>query len=126
MIEAAKKKGRMRHPLRNEWQEHEAAFVREANASNAQGAIARLMLAIVPAFLDFLEAERDGATPPMYLFDAVAAAAGMMIENAIENRNVMVAPHAALQHMLSRIYNVVSPRVAGKSKTPRIILPGRG
>lgn len=121
-----KKKGRMRHPLRNEWDQHAPAFIRAANATNAEGATARLLLAIVPAFLDFLEAERDGATPPQFMFDAVAAGAGMMIENAIENRNVMIAPQSALHGILNHIYRVVGPRVAGNSKTPRIIMPGRG
>ena len=32
------KKGRMRHPLRNEWDEHSAAFLRAANATTPEGA----------------------------------------------------------------------------------------
>lgn len=115
-----------RHPLRNEWDAVAADFARLAAQTDAPGVMARAMTDAMPGFLATLERERDNATPPAWLYDAVAAVCGMMIENAIEamqHHGGGPPPRAALHHMLARIEGVVAPRVAGAAKLAGLILP---
>lgn len=109
-----------RHPLRNEWDCVSAQFERMAKSPGRDGVMARLMLDITPAFIDALERERDKRTHPVSLFDAVAAASGMMIENVIEH-HPSLPPRAALQRMQQLIQRTVEPRVV--SKRSAIIRP---
>lgn len=109
-----------RHPLRNEWDRVSAQFERMATSPGRDGAMARLMLDITPAFIGALERERDKRTHPAALFDAVAAACGMMIENVIEHQPGQ-PPRAALQRMQQLIQRTVEPRV--ESKRSAIIRP---
>lgn len=113
-----------RHPLRNEWDSHKAAFTALALQNNHESAMARAMLAIVPAFLDFIEHERDAETPPSAMFGAVSAVAGMLIENVIESRQSAMPARAALELMLQTIHQVVAPRVTNR-KGAGLIMPPR-
>ncbi|KIZ39053.1 MULTISPECIES: hypothetical protein [Rhodopseudomonas] len=112
-----------RHPLRNEWDQHRAAFAAMAPQGNADGAMARCMLALVPPFLDVLEVERDNRTDPAAMFQAVAAVSGLLIENVIETQNAQMPPRAALERMLTTIHRVVAPKVTRARRSP-LILPG--
>jgi hypothetical protein len=107
-------KGRMRHPLRNEWDQVSADYAALATKKNREGAIARVMLAVVPAFIDAMERERDEGTAPDALFDAIAAASGCMIENAIDAQPAIVNKRAGLYRMLTMIETVVVPRITSK------------
>jgi hypothetical protein len=117
--------GRFRHPLRNEWDQHHAAFAAAAMQQNADGAMARAMLAIVPPFLDLIEQERDNRTAPNDLFQAMAAVSGVLIENAIEAQAhaAVMPPRVALERMLTTIHRVVAPKVA-RLRSSSLILPG--
>lgn len=117
-------KKRMRHPLRNEWDKHKVAFARLARSHEASAAMARLMIELVPPFIDWLEAERDNGTRGVHLLGAIASAAGCLIENGVEHRMVNVDPRSALRQVLVMIEQTVLPRVVGGRKQPRIILPG--
>lgn len=114
-----------RHPMRNQWDANKQAFEITALEGGRGGAIARVMLKLVPAYLDVLEAERDLATPAPALFNAVAAVAGLMIENAIEHHAAMMSPRAALHSMLSMIERGVLQNVVERTRAARIILPGQ-
>lgn len=111
-----------RHPLRNDWDKVAPKFEQMAKSRDRGGAIARVMLDIMPAFLTTLERERDLSTSPAALFDAIASSCGMMIENAVENTDY---PRAALQRMLTMIENIVAPRVT-KPKSAIILPEGFG
>lgn len=116
------KRGTFRSPLRNEWDRVAAQFAASAMKSGREGTIARLMLDLMPPFIDAMERERDKHTPETELFDAIACAVGQMIEEAIEKERKTMAPRAALDHMLSIIYRVVHPRVV--APPGKLILPG--
>lgn len=109
-----------RHPLRNEWDRVSAHFERMAKSPGRDGVMARLMLDVTPVFIAALERERDKRTHPLALFDAIAAASGMMIENVIEH-HPRLPPRAALQRMQQMIQTIVEPRVV--SKRSAIIRP---
>lgn len=109
-----------RHPLRNEWDKVAPQFERMAKSPGRDGVMARLMLDITPAFIAALERERDRRTHPVSLFDAVAAASGMMIENVIEQHPTLPA-RAALQRMQQMIQRTVEPRIV--TRRPAIIRP---
>jgi hypothetical protein len=109
-----------RHPLRNEWDAVEEKFRRMAKSPGRDGTMARVMMDIMPGFLASLERERDLRTSPLAMFDAIAAASGMMIENAIEHHPTEL-PRCALQRMLALIERTVAPKV--ETKRPSIILP---
>lgn len=119
-------KKRFRHPLRNEWDRHHAAFAAMTMKPGRDGVMARAMLELIPPFLDVIERERDNATPAHDMFDAVAAVAGMMVENAIETQMLAtpgaIGARAALHRMLAKIEAVVLPKVAG-GKVAGLILP---
>jgi hypothetical protein len=108
-----------RCPLRNEWAAHEAQFRIMAKSTGRDGAMARLMIDIMPGLITAVERERDLQTSPNDFFDAVAAAAGAMIEEAIEQRHLLHSegPSQALDRMLRLIHRVVSPRVAAPKKS---------
>lgn len=109
-----------RHPLRNEWDAVAEQFARLSVQRNRGGAMARVMMDIMPAFLASLERERDNATSPDIMFDGIASACGMMIENVIEHHPV-APPREALQRMLTNIQRIVLPKV--EAKRSKIIMP---
>lgn len=117
--------GRFRHPLRNEWDQHKAAFAAAAVQQNSEGAMARAMLSIMPPFLDLIEQERDARTAPNDMFQAMAAVAGVLIENVIEVQAhaATMPPRVALERMLTTIHRVVAPKVARMSRSS-LIMPG--
>jgi hypothetical protein len=112
-------KPRFRSPLRNEWSGVEQQFAAMGKSNGRDGAMARLMCDIMPAMIEAVERERDLKTAPADFFDAVAAAAGAMIEEAIETRSVLAieGPTQSLDRMLRLIHRVVSPRVAAPKKS---------
>jgi hypothetical protein len=114
-----------RHPLRNEWDARRPAFAAMAEQPGRGGAIARAMLGLIPPFLDLIEAERDRATAPGDLFDACAAVAGAMIENAIDSRGgaLGTTPRDALYRMLGAIERAVLPQITARKRST-IITPG--
>jgi hypothetical protein len=84
------------------------------------------MLDMMPALCTAVERERDKATPSHELSDAVAAACGAMIEEAIEQNTPAAQLGGRVQHldsMLALIDRVVRPRLAAP-KQSRLILPG--
>ena len=114
-----------RSQLRNEWERVEPQFRQSAKAAGREGVMSRLMLDMMPALCTAVERERDNATPPNELFDAVAAACGAMIEEAIEQSTPAVQLGGRVQHldrMLALIDRVVRPRMAAP-KQSRLILP---
>ncbi|WP_398473088.1 hypothetical protein [Tardiphaga sp.] len=109
-----------RHPLRNEWDAVADQFTAMARKHGREGVMARVMIDIMPGFLTALERERDKGTSPQQMFDAIAAAAGMMIENVIEHHPTS-PPRQALQRMFSLIERNALPKL--QAKKPAIILP---
>lgn len=112
-----------RSPLRNEWDRVVPQFQAMAKAPGRDGVMARMMLAVMPGFIDTFEKERDRNTAPRDFFEAVAATSGMMIEEAIEKQKHHIPPSHALQGMLQLIHDVVRPRVLTQ-KQSRLIIPG--
>ncbi|MBP1296640.1 hypothetical protein [Bradyrhizobium elkanii] len=118
-------KGRFRCPFRNEWERVEPTFRQSAKAPGREGVISRLMLDVMPKLCDAIERERDMSTPNGEFFDAVAAVAGALIEEAIEQRVPAAQMGGRTQHldqMFSLINRVVRPRLAAP-KQSRLILP---
>ncbi|OKO68201.1 hypothetical protein AC629_42280 [Bradyrhizobium sp. NAS80.1] len=113
-----------RCPLRNEWDGVKHAFHTSAKKPGREGAIARLMLDFMPVMCTAVERERDKETPPHEFFDAVAAVAGALIEEAIEQKTVMqvYGREQHLDRMLQLINRVVRPRMAA-AKQSRLIVP---
>ncbi|MGY3392962.1 hypothetical protein ACVWW6_005553 [Bradyrhizobium sp. USDA 3311] len=117
-------KPRFRCPARNEWDRVVATFRQSAQKPGREGAISRLMLDMMPPMLDAIERERDNKTPPGEFFDAVAAVAGALIEEAIEQRTVgqTVGRERYLDQMLHVINRIVRPRIVAQ-KQSRLIVP---
>ena len=114
-----------RSQLRNEWERIEPQFRQSARVQGREGTIARLMLDMMPALCSAVERERDKATPAGELFDAVAAVAGAMFEEAIEQNTPAVQLGGRAQHldrMFALIDRVVRPRLAAP-KQSRLIVP---
>jgi hypothetical protein len=114
-----------RAPIRNEWERVEAQFRQSARTPGREGVIARLMLDMMPKLCDAVERERDKGTAPADLFDAVAAVAGALIEEAIEQHTPAVQLGGQVQHldrMFALINRVVRPRLAAP-KPSRLIVP---
>lgn len=109
-----------RHPLRNEWDAVSAKFAEMAKKPGREGAMARVMIDIMPGFLTALERERDKRTDPMAMFDAIAAAAGMMIENVIEHHPAL-PPRVGLQRIFTVIERNALPKLLAKQS--KLILP---
>lgn len=116
-------KARFRSPLRNEWERVRNQFEASAKKMDHEGAIARLMLDLMPAFIAAIERERDNHTAPKDFFSAVGAVCGALIEEAIEKQNTLMSPRASLHHMLGTIEAVVAPRVVKQKSS--LILPGQ-
>lgn len=117
-------KVRFRCPMRNEWDRVEHTFRAAAAKPDREGAIARLMLDFMPVLADAIERERDNETRADVFFDAVAAVAGAMIEEAIEQKTVLQISgrEQHLDRMLQLINRVVRPRMAAP-KQSRLIVP---
>jgi hypothetical protein len=113
-----------RCPLRNEWDRVADTFRQSAKAPGREGAISRLMLDFMPVMCAAVERERDKETPPHEFFDAVAAVAGALIEEAIEQKTVLQISgrEQHLDRMLQLINRVVRPRMAAP-KQSRLIVP---
>lgn len=114
-----------RSQLRNEWERIEPQFRQSAKVAGREGVMARLMLDMMPTLCTAVERERDKHTRPHELFDAVAAVAGAMIEEAIEQHTPAGHLGGRLQHldrMFGLIDRVVRPRLAAPKKS-RLILP---
>jgi hypothetical protein len=118
------KKARFRCPARNEWDRVVETFRQSAQKPGREGVISRLMLDFMPAMLDAIERERDNRTSPPDFFDAVAAVAGALIEEGIEQRTIgqMVGRERHLDQMMHTINRIVRPRIAAQ-KQSRLIIP---
>lgn len=117
--------GRFRCPFRNDWDRVEPQFRQSAKTPGREGAISRLMLDVMPKLCDAIERERDLHTPNSDFFDAIAAVAGALIEEAIEQRTPaaqMAGRTQYLDQMFSLINRVVRPRLAAP-KHSRLIVP---
>lgn len=112
-----------RCPLRNEWNRAEPQFAAMAKSPGRDGVMARLMMDVMPVLCTAVERERDRVTAPADFFDAVAAVAGAMIEEAIEGQTIGQATgrQAHFDRMMKLIERVVRPRMAAKPS--RLIVP---
>jgi hypothetical protein len=113
-----------RCPLRNEWSKVEAQFAAMGASPGRDGVMARLMCDMMPVLIDAVERERDRRTSPNDFFDAVAAAAGAMIEEAIEGQTILqlTGRDQHFDRMLALINRVVRPRMQVAKKS-RLIVP---
>lgn len=113
-----------RCPLRNEWDAATPQFEAMAKSAGRDGVMARLMCDVMPVLCTAVERERDRYTAPRDFFDAVAAVAGALIEEAIEGQTIGQATgrEAHFDRMLQLINRVVRPRMAA-AKASRLIVP---
>lgn len=115
-----------RSPLRNEWERYRPGMLLQAAQPGYDGAIARLMLDVMPVMVDAFERERDRQTPPK---DMLSAWTGILIniaEQAIKASVQASDQRAALQIMLMRMDEEVRRRLAEPGKRGAILLPGLG
>lgn len=124
------RKRRMRHPLRNDWDNFRVTILQLSTRGNADGAMARAMLALMPAFLDFLEEARDRNDKPGDTLVGITTALANIIAQTIKQK-VAGSPRGqreALRVMLSEIERAARPRLAstGTVMDGGLILPGRG
>lgn len=117
-------KKRMRHPLRNEWDNYAPRMRAQAQAAGYDGAIARLMLDFMPCLIEALERERDMATPCEHMLSGLT---GVLMNVAEQTIKINVAPGSqrdALRIMLMRLDEEVRRRLAAPGRHGQIILPG--
>ena len=121
--------GTFRHPLRNDWDNLKDRFAQAALGADQEAMTARAMLAMMPPFLDVIEAQRDQALTPDQKATAMFAVIGMLLENTIEA--AWRTPNGRVQAcdvLLARLARTVKPRLAKApaiSKSNGLILPGQ-
>lgn len=123
MFDEPEKKGRMRHPLRNEFDQIREALIAQGVKPGPAGVQARALLAIAPAFLDFLEAERDAATPPPHLFEGMRAAIGNLALHTVKLTTRDGSHRNGLLQLLAMIEQDVAPRLGDRVTHGKLILP---
>lgn len=123
-MEDAKRGKRFRCPARNEWDRVAPQFEAMARSAGRDGVMARMMLEFMPVLCDVVERERDRLTASPDFFDGIAAVAGAMIEEAIEQRTIgnPYGRPAMFDQALQLINRVVRPRLAGAASR-RLIVP---
>jgi hypothetical protein len=117
-----------RHPLRNDWD----AFKRELEpvklAPTVEGATARAMLAIMPAYLDYIEDVRDRAENPHHVLIALTALTSNLITQTIKQKvkGDGRQQREALRVVLSEIERGAKARMStrGPVMSGGIIIPG--
>lgn len=116
--------GRFRCPFRNDWDKVRPQFEAMAKSAGRDGVMARLMLDFMPHLCEAIERERDRLTASPDFFDAAAAVAGALIEEAIEQRTIgqMIGREAHFDQMLSTINRIVRPRLKANAAA-RILTP---
>lgn len=111
-----------RHPLRNEFDQVKDQLERDAKKPGAEGSQARAMLAIVPGFIDWLEAERDLGSAPLHRVEGMRAVVGNIARQAVKTAGTQLgSDQTTLERFLVLIARDVGARLKPQSK---LILPG--
>lgn len=114
----------MRHPLRNELDRLERDLKPLAVRMGYQGAMARAMLKLLPAFVDILEDERDRNTPPRDRLDGLRCAVTNLIAHSIKLNVADRDQREALRQYLALLEKEIRPRLSfGVPRHQPIIMP---
>lgn len=124
MSELGEKKGRMRHPLRNEWDRYAPRMAAQAMAPGYAGVMARLMLDFMPVLCAALERERDSRTRCDHMLSAMTGVLMNLAEQAIKLNVDPSSQRDALRIMQMRLQEEVSRRLAEPGQAGAILLPG--
>lgn len=111
-----------RHPLRNDWDEFKRRLEPLQLAPTEEGAMARAMLKIMPAFLDYIEDVRDRAEKPGDVLSAITAVLSNIAAQTIKQKvpGSTAGQREALRMMVQTIEREGKQRMV----TRGIVMPG--